>query len=165
MTPLWVLDTSALLAHFLNEPGWETVERLLEKDAGTVHINAIVWLEFQVRLKEVVPDKAKRARVLQIYAELLHGALPVTRETAAAALELREAAASRLPNSDALIAATARLKGATLVHRDPRLAAIPSKLLRQQILPDKSSPAKSTSTRLHLLLCAYGEARCLFSID
>jgi len=118
------------------------VERLLECKSDTVHINAVVWLEFQVRLKEIAPDKAKRARVLQIYAELLDGALPVTRDTAAAAFELREATASRLPNSDAMIAATAKLKGATLVHRDPHLAAIPSKLLRQQILPesDKATP-------------------------
>jgi predicted nucleic acid-binding protein len=143
MTPTYVLDTSALLAHFLGEPGWETVERLLEKEADTVFINAVAWLEFQVRLKEVAPDKTKRERALQIYVELLAGALPVTRETAAAAFELRQAAASRLPNSDALIAATARLKGATLVHRDPHLAAIPSRLLRQQMLPEKSSPAKS----------------------
>jgi predicted nucleic acid-binding protein len=135
MTPPYVLDTSALLAHFLSERGWETVERLLEKEE--VHINAVAWLEFQVRLKEIAPDKTKRARALQIYAELLAGALPVTRDTAAAAFELREATASRLPNSDALIAATARLKGATLVHRDPHLAAIPSRLLRQQMLPDK----------------------------
>jgi len=139
--PPYVLDTSALLAHFLSEPGWETVERLLEKEE--VHINAVVWLEFQVRLKDIAPDKARRARALQIYAELLAGALPVTRDTAAAAFELREVTTNPLPNSDALIAATARLKGATLVHRDPHLAAIPSRLLRQQMLPEKSSPARS----------------------
>jgi len=144
MTPPYVLDTSALLAHFLNEPGWEIVEGLLEKEAHAVHINAVAWLEFQVRLKEIVPDKSRRARASQIYTELLNGALPVTRDTAAVAFELREATASRLPNSDALIAATAKMKNATLVHRDPHLAAIPSRLLRQQILPDKSSSAKST---------------------
>jgi len=137
MTPPYVLDTSALMAHFLNETGWETVDRLLEEEADEVYINAVAWLEFQVRLKEVVTDKTRRERALQIYAELLDEALPVTRDVAAAAFELREATTSRLPNSDAIIAATAKLEGATLVHRDPHLVAIPSRLVRQHVLPDK----------------------------
>jgi len=139
MTQPYVLDTSALMAHFLNEPGWEIVEQLLEAEAGRVFINAVAWLEFQVCLKEVAPDTAKRERALQIYAELLDEAWPVTRDTAAAAFALREAATNRLPNSDALIAATAKLQGAMLVHRDPHFAAIPAKLLKQIVLPPKTN--------------------------
>jgi predicted nucleic acid-binding protein len=36
---------------------------------------------------------------------------------------------------DVLIAATASLGNATLVHRDPHFVAIPSSLLKQEVLP------------------------------
>jgi len=127
------------MAHFLNEPGWEIVDQLLAAEAGQVFINAVAWLEFQVCLQEVAPDRAKRERALQIYAELLDEALPVTRDAAAAAFALRAAATNRLPNSDALMAATAKLQGAMLVHRDPHFAAIPAKLLKQIVLPPKTN--------------------------
>jgi predicted nucleic acid-binding protein len=143
MTQPHVLDTSALMAHFLNESGWKIVEQLLETETGHIFINAVAWLEFQACLKEVAPSPAQRERVLQIYAELLDEALPVTRDTAATAWAFREAATRRLPNSDALIAATAKLRGAILVHRDPHFAAIPAKLLKQIALPPKTSTPQS----------------------
>lgn len=94
-----------------------------------------------MRLKVVVPDFAERQRTLRIYTDLLAQALPVTREEAQAALELREASPTRLPNADALIAATAKLRSATLIHRDAHLAAIPAELLRQYQLPDSTPSA------------------------
>lgn len=63
--------------------------------------------------------------------------LPFTRETADAAMELRSATQSRLPLVDSLIAASARQLGATLVHRDPHMAAIPRALVSQLSLPPK----------------------------
>jgi predicted nucleic acid-binding protein len=38
---------------------------------------------------------------------------------------------------DILIAASASLRNATLVHRDPHFAAISAQLLKQEILPAK----------------------------
>ena len=137
-----LLDTSALLAHYQTEPGHELVARLLDEPADHVFISAITWLEFNVRLKELIPDLHDRQEVLAIYGQLLADALPVTREVAEAAFDLRQQMTRRLPNGDALIAATARLKGATLVHRDPHLAAVPEKLVRQLILPAKVPPAR-----------------------
>jgi predicted nucleic acid-binding protein len=68
--------------------------------------------------------------------------LPVTREVARAAFDLRQQLARRIPNADALIAATAKLQGATLVHRDPHLAAIPETLVKQIVLPEKTKAAQ-----------------------
>jgi predicted nucleic acid-binding protein len=132
-----VLDTSALLAHYRQEPGYDLVERLLEEHSDDVYISSITWLEFHVRLKELIPNQNAREEVLAIYGELLAEALPVSRETARAAFDLREQLPGRIPNADALIAATAKLKGATLVHRDPHLAAIPERLVKQIVLPDR----------------------------
>ncbi|MCB0068701.1 MAG: hypothetical protein KDD77_16175, partial [Caldilineaceae bacterium] len=52
-------------------------------------------------------------------------------------LSLRSAAIGRLPHIDALIAATAALLDAVLVHRDPHFGSIPMHLLKQKVLPDK----------------------------
>ena len=46
-------------------------------------------------------------------------------------IALREATSERLPTIDGLIAATAVVRGLTLVHRNPHLAAIPANLLTQ----------------------------------
>ncbi len=139
MTPPFLLDTSALLAHFANEPGRELVAQILEQNPDGVYTSAVAWFEFRVGVKEMIPDAAVRSEILDLYEQLLTDCLPVTRETSDAAFEIREATPSRLPNSDALIAATARMKGATLIHRDPHFQAIPSALLAQVALPESSS--------------------------
>jgi predicted nucleic acid-binding protein len=139
MSGAYVLDTSALLAHYREEPGHDLVERLLEEHADDVFVSSITWLEFHLRLKELIPNQNAREEVIAIYDELLADALPVTRETARAAFELRGQLPGRLPIGDALIAATAKLKGATLVHRDPHLAAIPESLVKQIVLPVKTA--------------------------
>jgi predicted nucleic acid-binding protein len=42
-----------------------------------------------------------------------------------------------LDTMDVLIAASASLRGVTLVHRDPHFAAIPARLLKHEVLPAK----------------------------
>jgi predicted nucleic acid-binding protein len=69
--------------------------------------------------------------------------LLVTRDVAQAALDLRLQVPHRTPNGDALIAATAKLINATSVHRDPHLATIPVKLVKQIVLPVKLPPDQS----------------------
>ena len=132
-----LLDTSALLAHYREEPGYELVERLLEEHPGQIFISAITWLEFNLRIKELICDPKDRNATLAIYGELLAAALPVTGEVARTAFDLREQLTGRIPNGDVLIAATAQLRGATLVHRDPHFSLIPLKLLPQIMLPPK----------------------------
>lgn len=142
----YVLDTSALLAHALSEPGWEIVERLIEEHPRHLSLSAITWLEFNIHILAIVSDPAEAEEILLLYRDLLAEAVPATRETAEAALALRFMVPHRLPNSDALIAATAQLRSATLVHRDPHLAAIPATLVKQIVLPDKAT-AQPTRTR------------------
>jgi predicted nucleic acid-binding protein len=52
-------------------------------------------------------------------------------------VHLRTSATARTSAMDTLIAATASVRGATLVHRDPHFTAIPASLLNQEILPSK----------------------------
>ena len=142
MSDAYLLDTSALLAHFREESGYDVVERLLAEHSREVFISAITWLEFHVCLKALISDAKARAETLAIYGELLAEARPVTQEVARAAFDLREQILPRIPNGDALIAATAKLEGATLVHRDPHLSAIPPRLVKQIVLPPKRKAAQ-----------------------
>jgi predicted nucleic acid-binding protein len=136
MTPPFLLDTSALLAHYCREPGHEMVTDIFERYPEEVFASVINWLEFKVRLRDITTDAGARSEVLDIYEQLLTDLLPVTRETAELAFAIRKAASTRLPNSDALIAATARTKGATLIHRDPHFLAVPDSMLSQLALPE-----------------------------
>ena len=90
-----VLDASALLAHYFNEPS-----------AADAYLNELTTC------------------------------LPVDRLTAEAAWQLRQATPDRLPLVDALIAATARVADAVLVHKDPHMSRIPAGLVRQVALPE-----------------------------
>ena len=136
----YVLDTSALMAHVLSEPGWDIVDELLQEHSEDAAISAVTWLEFNILARANASDAEEAAEVLALYQDLLADAIPATREVAAVALELRTLAAKRLPNADALIAATTQLAGATLVHRDPHLAAIPQNVVKQIVLPHQQTP-------------------------
>lgn len=132
-----VLDTSALLAHYLCEPGSEEVNAILSRGPEDAGVSLITLVELRGRLAELVADDAEADRVFKLYTERLTATLPFTRATAETAMELRSATRPRLPLVDALIAASAKEHGATLVHRDPHMAGIPATLLNQRILPPK----------------------------
>jgi predicted nucleic acid-binding protein len=140
------LDTSALMAHVLSEPGWQIVDGLLKGQPRDVAISAITWLEFNIVARAIAPNAAEATEVLALYQDLLAEAIPATREIAGIALELRLLTSKRLPNADALIAATAKIEGATLVHRDPHLAAVPQNVVKQIVLPDQKTPATTKRT-------------------
>ena len=132
-----VLDTSAILAHYLRESGAEDVNAILSKGPEASGISLVTLVELRGRLSELESDANEAERIFKLYTETLTTVLPFTRETADAAMELRSATRPRLPLVDALIAASAKQHGATLVHRDPHMAAIQSSLVNQQILPSK----------------------------
>ena len=135
---VYLLDTSALLAHLFEEPGWEKVDGFLRDHPREVGISAMTWMEFHVRIHACAPNIEEAKEVLAIYDEVLGNAIPFSLEIAKAALELKlKASNQRLPNSDAIIAATAYVQGAILVHRDPHFGSIPSTMLRQVVLPSK----------------------------
>lgn len=126
---MYLLDTSALLAHFLSEPGADEVARLIEE--GHAWVAAVSWLELRIRLQ----DLPGGAEVLTIYQEEMAGSVDITSQVAAAAFEVRQETNARLPMVAALIAGAARARGFELVHRDQHLAAIPATCLRQRLLP------------------------------
>ena len=68
---------------------------------------------------------------------LLNEVVDVTEGVRSEAIRLRTSATAHVAAMDVLIAATAAVKKATLVHRDPHFAAIPGSLLKQEVLPAK----------------------------
>jgi predicted nucleic acid-binding protein len=132
-----VLDTSAILAHYLCEPGADDVNALLAQGPEAAGISLIALVELRGRLAEVAANPHEAERAFELYTGTLTTVLTFSRETADAAMDLRAATRPRLPLVDALIAASAKQHGAVLVHRDPHMATIPTSLVSQQMLPPK----------------------------
>jgi len=132
-----VLDTSAILAHYLSEPGADDVNAILARGPDETGVSLISIVELRSRLAEVAANSPEAERAFMLYTETLTTVLPFSRETADAAMGLRAATRPRLPLADALIAASAKQHGAILVHRDPHMATIPTSLVSQQMLPPK----------------------------
>ena len=59
-----LLDTSALLAHYLAEPGAERVQALFEDDAVVAGASILSLYEFELRLHQLGVDEAKFAECL-----------------------------------------------------------------------------------------------------
>ena len=132
-----LLDTSALLAHYLAEPGAERVQALFEDDAVLAGASILSLYEFELRLHQLGVDEVTRATELNRYRALLNDIVVVDEAVRSEAIRLRTNATAHVAAMDVLIAASASLRNATLVHRDPRFAAIPATLLKQEVLPAK----------------------------
>jgi predicted nucleic acid-binding protein len=132
-----VLDTSAILAHYLQEPGSVEVNELLSDGPGEVGLSLITLVELRGRLTQLTADLQEVDRVFKLYSETLTTRLPFAPQTMEIAIELRVAVRPRLPLVDSLIAASAKEYEAILVHRDPHMAAIPVSLVKQVVLPPK----------------------------
>lgn len=127
----FLLDTSALLAHFRQEPGGELVQTLLEEDDAEILIASVSLSELARRLRELGATRAEARQTVEDYHELLDDVVPIDRDVALEAFEIGCETESRLPLVDALIAGAARERGACLVHRDGHMAAIPVALVEQ----------------------------------
>ena len=133
-----LLDTSALLAHYLAEPGADRVQALFEDESAMPGTSILALFEFELRLCQLGMDAETRAKELARYRALLDEVVDVNESVRAEAIRLRASASAHVAAMDVLIAATASSSGATLLHRDPHFAAIPANLLRQEMLPPKS---------------------------
>ena len=132
-----VLDTSALLAHYFDEPGADEVERLWAAGTAKPGVSAVTVTELKSRLDEETNGSGEARDAADAYLNELTVCLPVDRGVAELAWQIRNAIDGRIPLVDALIAATARAAGAVLVHRDPHMARIPGTLVEQLVLPQK----------------------------
>jgi predicted nucleic acid-binding protein len=126
---MYLLDTSAILAHILKEPGAELVDRIIMTES--VFAAAPTWLELRVRLKE--EDAA--VEVLELLESGIIATVDVSATIARTAFELKSAATQRLPAMDSLIASCAAANHWILVHRDRHFLSIPGELLMQEMLP------------------------------
>jgi predicted nucleic acid-binding protein len=135
----YLIDTSALLAHLLQESGYEVVERLLEASGDKLAICILTWVEFEIFLSRSGYTAKEKARILSIYRGALGNPLPVDEKVGREALVIREALGTRIPLTDLLIAACAKANGFQLVYRDKHLADIPEDLLGQLRLPAKEA--------------------------
>lgn len=133
-----VLDTSALLAHFFNEPGQVEVSKLFADPDRTIGISVLTIYELNTRLRVLGLNGAEIKSTITAYCQTLDFVAPVTEEIADLAAELRSNAKQRVAAVDVLIAATAVSKGATLVHRDPHFTVLTSGRPQQIILPTKN---------------------------
>ena len=132
-----LLDTSALLAHYLAEPGATRVQSIFEDTTVVAATSILALFEFDLRLHQHGIDAATRDAELKRYRVLLSEIVNVDDAIRAEAVRLRINATARISAMDTLIAATASVHGATLIHRDPHFTVIPTSLLKQEMLPPK----------------------------
>ena len=126
----YILDTSALLAHARKEAGFEFLEGLFDNQDAELYVSCLSLPEFSRRAKSLGVSAKQAWDDAMEYAEMLSGIHPVNLEIAREAYTLGEHCPQRLPLIDALIAATAKVQGATLVHRDKHLTALPQDLVK-----------------------------------
>lgn len=139
----YLLDTSAVLAHFRREPGHEQVQELFQDATASILLSAPTLLEMDVALKPRIPDEGERHEVVEFYGGRLAEVVSVDSTAVEKAIVLKNASSRRIPAMDALVAGCALAHSATLVHRDPHFDAIPPE--RLQVLRLNDRPESATS--------------------
>ena len=66
-----LLDTSALLAHYLGEPGADRVQAFFEDNAVVVGASVLSFYEFELRLHQLGLDVVTRSSAMAHYRALL----------------------------------------------------------------------------------------------
>jgi predicted nucleic acid-binding protein len=125
-----------LLAHYLQGPGAERVHEILLQDRARIGVSFLSALEMQAKLTAILQDQAEARRIAGIYVGQLAKGIEVTRKVTDAALRLRLEFPGRLPIIASVIAATAQVHRALLVHREPAFDIIPDDLIKQMRLPN-----------------------------
>ncbi|MDE0218542.1 MAG: PIN domain-containing protein [Spirochaetaceae bacterium] len=134
-----VLDTSAVLAHYFDEPGAEIVDGLWQDSRNRIAICVLTLPELRWRMQAEIEDEREIDRACQEYAGELTSSLVVDSAVAESAIALRREA-ERLPLTDAIIAGCAHAVSAVLVHRDRHMESIPQRLVSQIVLPRREAP-------------------------
>ena len=120
---LFALDTSALLTLWNDEPGADEAEKILTSKDNSVIVSFMSYMECYYRIwKNCGQEKGR-----EIYAYLF--TLPMERidlseEILQTAVEIKATCA--LSVADSWIIATARIKDAILVHKDPEFLQVKS---------------------------------------
>jgi predicted nucleic acid-binding protein len=125
----YLLDTSAVVAHYRKEIGHARVQALFDDDDAVLLFAAPSLLELDACLGDIGVEASIRRKTINDYAGDLVQVVAVDERVVRRAMEIRDAASGRLPALDALIAACAVVHGAVLVHRDAHFDAIPKERL------------------------------------
>lgn len=133
---MYLLDSSAWLAHLFGEPGVEHVNLLFDDPYAEISISVLSLPEVYARLRSLGKQEQWRT-IWETYSILFTRVISANEAVAHQAIVLRAASQERLPTIDGLIAATAIVHQLTLVHRDQHLAAISAQLMKQIQLPDR----------------------------
>lgn len=136
----YLLDTSALLAHYRAEQGAEQVQALMASDDAEILAANVSIPELGRRLDALGVPQAEVDAVLDGYMLLLSEIVAIDAEIALNALALGRRTPGRMPLVDTLIAAAAQARQAVLVHRDAHLRAVPDTDLRQHDLQSSAEP-------------------------
>lgn len=131
---IYLLDTSALLAHYRDEAGAPEVQALFEDKDASISIASITITEFSRRMNALGAAPEDVLAALDHYSRMFTAVVPVDERIARQAFLLGLEAESHIPLADALIAATAQSLAAVLVHRDPHFEALPPAALTLQKL-------------------------------
>jgi len=136
-----LLDTSACLAHYRGEPGADQVQDLFVRDDVEILLCVVTFAEMARRLRELGAPEDRVVGIIAAYEDLADQVVSVDAAVARKADRITLAAGKRLPLVDALIAAAAATRGASLVHRDSHMNNIPPSELP---LIDLAAPGAST---------------------
>jgi predicted nucleic acid-binding protein len=131
---IYLLDTSALLAHYRGESGAQRVQELFDGDENSILIASISITEFSRRMVDLGALEHEIDKAIFAYGRLFAEVVVIDHDIAKAAFQLGQRASSRLPLADSLIAASAASRKAVLVHRDPHFESLAKELLLQEKL-------------------------------
>ncbi len=130
----FLLDTTALLAHYRQETGDVMVHELLVDDGNDILICAFSITEMAWRLQALGAIAEDARKVALEYAGLATEVIGVDMALALRAFEIGNVSTERLPLVDAIIASAALLNNAVLVHRDRHFSLLSTDLLPQLFL-------------------------------
>ena len=130
----YLLDTSALLAHFRDEAGAGRVQELFDEAGSDIFVVSVTMTEFSRRLSVLGATSAEIERCLGDYRMLFRAVVSIDEVVALRAFAISESCLPRIPLVDSLIAAAAAITSATLVHRDSHFNRVPGRELVQEQL-------------------------------
>ena len=125
----FLLDTSALLVLYRKEPEVDRVLALFDDPQHDILLSTVSVAEFGRKLRELGKDREEIEDTLDQFMQLFSHVVPLDEAVARASFRLVESVPLRLPMADSLIAASALVHGACLVHKDKHMAAIPPEVL------------------------------------
>lgn len=125
----FLLDTSALLVLYRKEPEVDRVLALFDDPQHDILLSTVSVAEFGRKLRELGKKREEIEDTLDQFMQLFSHVVPLDEALARASLRLVESVPLRLPMADSLIAASALVHGACLVHKDKHMAAIPLEVL------------------------------------